>query len=100
MRHISYSELKDWVFCAFYHKLTRIEKIQGFKGNAPCPDFPTMGLQKTICEKFRGPAENHSPEDAEANEEHTLWKQKPERGHKKIPSRQRKVHVEKVHEED
>ena len=31
--HISYSELKDWVFCAFYHKLTRVDKIAGFKGN-------------------------------------------------------------------
>jgi len=34
MPHISYSELKDWAFCAFYHKLTRVDKIDGFKGNA------------------------------------------------------------------
>tara|TARA_R110000824_G_scaffold76640_1_gene194073 strand:- start:12903 stop:13682 length:780 start_codon:yes stop_codon:yes gene_type:complete len=33
MPHISYSELKDWVHCAFYHKLTRIDKISGFTGN-------------------------------------------------------------------
>jgi hypothetical protein len=33
LKHISYSELKDWVFCAFYHKLTRVDKIAGFKGN-------------------------------------------------------------------
>ena len=33
MPHISYSELKDWVTCAFYHKLTRIDKLKGFKGN-------------------------------------------------------------------
>lgn len=25
MAHISYSELKDWIFCAFYHKLKRID---------------------------------------------------------------------------
>ena len=34
MPHISYSELKDWVTCAFYHKLTRVDKLKGFKGNA------------------------------------------------------------------
>ncbi len=33
MPHISYSELKDWVHCAFYHKLTRVDKISGFTGN-------------------------------------------------------------------
>ncbi len=33
MPHISYSELKDWVHCAFYHKLTRIDKVSGFTGN-------------------------------------------------------------------
>ena len=30
MPHISYSELKDWKFCPFYHKLTRVDKIEGF----------------------------------------------------------------------
>ena len=33
MPHISYSELKDWKFCAFYHKLTRVDKLNGFKVN-------------------------------------------------------------------
>ncbi len=33
MSHISYSELKDWKFCAFYHKLTRVDGIDGFAGN-------------------------------------------------------------------
>jgi len=46
--HISYSELKDWVFCAFYHKLTRIEKLSGFKGNA----FTSFGTAvHAVCEK-------------------------------------------------
>ena len=34
MPHISFSALKDWNTCAWYHKLTRIDKIRGFKGNA------------------------------------------------------------------
>jgi|TARA_Y100000310_G_C20671609_1_gene810599 hypothetical protein len=46
--HISYSELKDWVHCAFYHKLTRIDKIDGFKGNA----FTAFGTAvHSVCEK-------------------------------------------------
>jgi len=46
--HISYSELKDWVHCAFYHKLTRIDKIDGFKGNA----FTAFGTAiHDVCEK-------------------------------------------------
>jgi hypothetical protein len=45
--HISYSELKDWVHCAFYHKLTRVDKLKGFKGNA----FTAFGTAvHTICE--------------------------------------------------
>tara|TARA_R110002020_G_scaffold130148_1_gene291293 strand:- start:39137 stop:39907 length:771 start_codon:yes stop_codon:yes gene_type:complete len=48
MPHISYSELKDWSFCAFYHKLTRIDKIDGFKGNA----FTAFGTAvHSVCEK-------------------------------------------------
>ena len=48
MPHISYSELKDWAFCAFYHKLTRIEKIDGFKGNA----YTAFGTaMHSVCEK-------------------------------------------------
>ena len=33
MTHVSYSELKNWSVCAFYHKLTYIDKIKLFKGN-------------------------------------------------------------------
>ena len=48
MTHISYSELKDWVFCAFYHKLTRVDKLKGFKGNA----FTAFGTAiHDVCEK-------------------------------------------------
>ena len=34
MPHISFSALKDWNFCAWYHKLTRVDGIGGFEGNA------------------------------------------------------------------
>jgi len=48
MSHISYSELKDWAFCPFYHKLTRIDKIDGFKGNA----YTAFGTAvHSVCEK-------------------------------------------------
>ena len=46
--HISYSELKDWAFCAFYHKLTRVDKLSGFKGNA----YTAFGTAvHSVCEK-------------------------------------------------
>tara|TARA_R110000787_G_scaffold150546_2_gene264476 strand:- start:2409 stop:3176 length:768 start_codon:yes stop_codon:yes gene_type:complete len=48
MSHISYSELKDWAFCPFYHKLTRVDKIDGFKGNA----YTAFGSAiHSVCEK-------------------------------------------------
>jgi hypothetical protein len=48
MPHISYSEMKDWAFCAFYHKLTRVDKIDGFKGNA----FTAFGTAlHSVCER-------------------------------------------------
>ena len=48
MPHISYSELKDWKFCPFYHKLTRVDKIDGFKGNA----YTAFGTaMHSVCEK-------------------------------------------------
>ena len=48
MAHISYSELKDWVFCAFYHKLTRIDKLKGFTGN----EYTAFGSAlHSVCEK-------------------------------------------------
>lgn len=48
MSHISYSELKDWVHCAFYHKLTRVDGIDGFKGNV----YTAFGSAiHSVCEK-------------------------------------------------
>ena len=48
MPHISYSELKDWVTCAFYHKLTRVDKLKGFKGN----EYTAFGTAiHAVCEK-------------------------------------------------
>tara|TARA_R110000824_G_scaffold93132_1_gene225461 strand:+ start:196 stop:963 length:768 start_codon:yes stop_codon:yes gene_type:complete len=34
MPHVSFSALKNWDFCPFYHKLTYIDRIKLFKGNA------------------------------------------------------------------
>jgi len=46
--HISFSELKDWVHCPYYHKLTRVDKIEGFKGNA----YTAFGSAiHSVCEK-------------------------------------------------
>jgi hypothetical protein len=46
--HISYSELKDWVHCAFYHKLTRVDGIDGFTGN----EYTAFGSAiHSVCEK-------------------------------------------------
>ena len=48
MSHISYSELKDWSFCAWFHKLTRVDKIDGFKGN----EYTAFGTaMHSVCEK-------------------------------------------------
>ena len=33
MPHISFSEIKNWHKCAFYHKLVNIDKLKLFKGN-------------------------------------------------------------------
>ena len=48
MPHISYSELKDWVHCAFYHKLTRVDGVEGFTGN----QYTAFGSAiHSVCEK-------------------------------------------------
>ena len=33
MPHISFSELKNWAKCAYYHKLVNIDKLKGFVGS-------------------------------------------------------------------
>ena len=48
MPHISFSELKNWNFCSFYHKLVNIERISGFKGN----EYTAFGTAiHDVCEK-------------------------------------------------
>jgi len=48
MPHISYSELKNWNMCPFYHKLVHIDKIDGFKGN----EYTAFGTAiHNVCEK-------------------------------------------------
>jgi ATP-dependent exoDNAse (exonuclease V) beta subunit len=45
--HISFSELKNWSFCPFYHKLTYLDKLKGFAGN----EYTAFGTAiHTVCE--------------------------------------------------
>lgn len=47
MPHISFSELRNWSFCPFYHKLTYLDKLKGFAGN----EYTAFGTAiHTICE--------------------------------------------------
>ena len=47
MPHISYSELKNWCHCPYYHKLVNIEKIKVFKGN----EYTAFGTAlHSVCE--------------------------------------------------
>ena len=56
MKHVSFSQLKDWYFCPFYHKLVRIDGLKGFRGNTftafgnaihdTCEGMLTEGLDK------------------------------------------------------
>ncbi len=47
-QHISYSELKDWKQCPYYHKLTRIDGLAGFKGN----EYTAFGTAvHSVCER-------------------------------------------------
>jgi hypothetical protein len=49
MSHISYSELKTWVECAWKHKLNYIERISPFKGN----EYTAFGTAlHTVCENL------------------------------------------------
>jgi len=46
--HISFSELKNWDFCPFYHKLVYIDKLEAFKGN----EYTAFGTAvHDVCEK-------------------------------------------------
>ena len=48
MTHISFSELKNWQKCAFYHKLVHIDKLKGFKGN----EYTAFGnALHSVCEQ-------------------------------------------------
>jgi len=47
MPHISFSELKNWDTCPYYHKLVNIDKIKVFEGNA----YTAFGnAMHTVCE--------------------------------------------------
>ena len=45
--HISFSELKDWQTCPFYHKLKHLDGLKGFRGN----EYTAFGTAiHTVCE--------------------------------------------------
>ena len=49
MPHISYSALKNWDFCPYYHKLTYLDKVKLFQGNV----YTAFGTAlHTTCEKL------------------------------------------------
>jgi len=48
MPHISYSELKDWVRCPFYHKLVHLDGHKAFTGN----EYTAFGTAiHSVCER-------------------------------------------------
>ena len=48
MTHISFSELKNWAKCAYYHKLVNIDKLKGFVGS----EHPAFGSAiHEVCEQ-------------------------------------------------
>ena len=48
MTHISFSELKNWAKCAFYHKLVHTNGLKLFKGN----EYTAFGTAvHNVCEK-------------------------------------------------
>ena len=49
MPHISYSELKNWCHCPYYHKLVNIDKIKVFEGN----EYTAFGTAlHSVCEEL------------------------------------------------
>ena len=49
MPHISFSELKNWQKCSYYHKLVHVDKLKGFEGNA----YTAFGTAvHNVCEKI------------------------------------------------
>ena len=56
MPHISFSELKNWDNCPWYHKLVNIEKLKLFQGN----EYTAFGTAlHEVCEtKLLDPAIN------------------------------------------
>ena len=55
--HISFSELKDWHFCPYYHNQVHFQKVKGFRGNV----FTAFGnaihdtCEKTLTEDLKDP---------------------------------------------
>ena len=59
MPHISFSELRNWVQCPYYHKLTYVDRITEFEGN----EFTAFGKAiHSTCEKLVEEKKNNGAE--------------------------------------
>ena len=55
MPHVSFSEVKNWCQCPFYHKLTYIDRVKLFEGN----EFTAFGKAvHSTCEEIFVPTED------------------------------------------
>ena len=64
MPHISYSELKNWCHCPYYHKLVNIDKIKVFEGN----EYTAFGTAlHSVCEELVTDELNHPVNEAFVN---------------------------------
>tara|TARA_Y100000034_G_C6900587_1_gene416401 strand:+ start:1260 stop:2039 length:780 start_codon:yes stop_codon:yes gene_type:complete len=59
MPHISFSELRNWVQCPYYHKLTYVDRVTKFEGN----EFTAFGKAiHSTCEKLLAEKKNNGAE--------------------------------------
>ena len=67
MPHVSFSAIKNWDFCPFYHKLTYVDDIRLFKGNVHTAFGKAvhLGCEKLILKEIDDPEETFQNSFAE-----------------------------------
>jgi hypothetical protein len=102
MSHISYSELKNWCHCPYYHKLVNIDKIKVFEGNeytafgtalhSVCEDLLTEDIkvseEELFFDKFRQEIKKLQKEDLNKKLVVSMFKQGEKLSSKAIPALQ------------
>jgi hypothetical protein len=102
MSHISYSELKNWSHCPYYHKLVNIDKIKVFEGNeytafgtalhSVCEDLLTEDVKVTekelFFDKFRQEIKKLQTEDLNKKLIVSMFEQGEKLSSKAIPALQ------------